>query len=149
MDEFVERVLIPGYTRGKTGANATKRVAERRHDDALLSGGLTTLGNLFADDLVVRQPPYLPWGAEHRTLAGVAALTGPISEHLNAMKMTVDRIVADGDTAIGLLRFPDLKTGENVIVAEELTVRDGKVAQARLYYHDTQAVPLNSARNRT
>ncbi|MFF4836722.1 hypothetical protein [Streptomyces sp. NPDC001315] len=64
------------------------------------------------------------------------------------MKMTIERIVVDGDTAIGLLRFPDLTTGENVVVAEELIVRDGKVAEARLDCHDTQAVPLNSARNR-
>ena len=129
----------------KTAADetdGTRSVVESMYE-ALLSGDAATLATMFTDDLVVRQPAYLPWGGTYRTPAGAIEVAGKIMEHLDMSQLKVDRVVADGADAIGFLRFPDRTTGDDVMVAEHLTVRDGRIAEACLYYHDTQAVPLS------
>ncbi|MFJ5845517.1 nuclear transport factor 2 family protein [Streptomyces sp. NPDC092903] len=125
----------------------TRRLARAMYD-AFQSGDATALGEVFAEDLVDHQPPFLPWGGDYHTLAGFGALGEKISAYLDVAGMRVERILADGDKAIGLLRFPDLKTGEDTVVIEEVTVRDGKVVETRLYYNDTKGIPLNSAGDR-
>ena len=128
----------------KTAADetdGTRSVVESMYE-ALLSGDAATLATMFTDDLVVRQPAYLPWGGTYRTPAAVAEISGKIMEHLDLSRMKVDRVLVDGTEAIGFLRIPD-RAGDDVIVAEHLTVRDGRIAEACLYYHDTQAVPLS------
>ena len=46
---------------------------------------------------------------------------------LDVAQMQVIRMVAEGDRAIGIIEMPDIATGEQILLAEESLIHDGKV----------------------
>ena len=118
---------------------ATRALVAQMYD-AILRGDFSSLLGLLADDLVVSEPSFLPYGGEYRGLEEFQVLIGKAVQHLDVAKIEVDRVVVDGDRAIAILRIPNLANGEYTVIAEESLVRDGKVAAMRIYFHDTQGL---------
>ena len=55
-------------------------------------------------------------------------------------RITVHYLVADGDTVIAVIGSPDRNTVQFNHFADESRVRDGKIAEMWLYYHDPQSM---------
>jgi hypothetical protein len=55
-------------------------------------------------------------------------------------KISADYLVADGDRVFGVIRMPDLKTGKDVLLAEESVIRDGSIVDMRIFFHDAQSL---------
>jgi hypothetical protein len=94
----------------------------------------------LADDVVVYEPWYLPYGGVYRGKQEFVGLFGKIDENLDVSGFTVNYLVADGDRVATYLSVPDATTGEFTEMIELATVRDGKISELKLFYYDPQAM---------
>ena len=108
--------------------------------DAVSAGDLDGVFNRLADDVLIREPEFLPYGGEYRGKELFWELVGKIAKTYDMTQIKADYIVADGERVIGVLRMPDLATGEDVLMAEESIIRDGKVVQMTVFVHDAQSL---------
>jgi uncharacterized protein len=91
----------------------------------------------FLDEsVVIFEPPYLPYGGIYRGRDGFRHLLGEISKYLDLSKLTVDYLVADHERVFGVLRARDRNGGQEVLLAEQSTLRAGKVIEMRIFYFD-------------
>jgi ketosteroid isomerase-like protein len=123
----------------ETQTETTRALLTRMYDSAA-RGDFADVLACLADDLVVHEPPYLPYGGIYDGVEAFQGLIGLVVQHLDVSKMVVDRMVADGDRVIGIIRMPAVATGEDILLAEESLVRDGKVAEIWVYYNETQGL---------
>ena len=108
--------------------------------DAVSAGDLGGVLDRLADDVVIREPEFLPYGGVYRGKEHFGDVVGKIAKTYDMTQIRADYIVADGERVIGVLRMPDLATGEDVLVAEESIIRDGKVVQMTVFVHDAQSL---------
>ena len=64
---------------------------------------------------------------------------------LDVSTLTADRYIAHGERVFGVYRIRDLGSGEDILMAEESVVRDGKVVEITVYFHDVRSM-LSRAR---
>jgi hypothetical protein len=118
---------------------ANRRLMQALYD-AVSAGDLDGVFSRLADDVVIREPAFLPYGGEYRGKELFGELVGKIAKTYDMTQIRADYLVADGERVIGVLRMPDLVTGEDVLVAEESVIRDGKVVQMTVFVHDAQSL---------
>jgi ketosteroid isomerase-like protein len=90
-----------------------------------------------SDDVVVHEPPYLPYGGDYAGKEAFLALFGKVAAALDTRTITLESIIADGDKVMAFVRACTKPTGEIARLVEESTIRDGKVVDIRVYYFDT------------
>jgi hypothetical protein len=108
--------------------------------DAGVRGDIEGLMSRLAPDVAVHEPAFLPYGAVYNGHQEFLGLFTKIAQVLDITKITIDYLVADGDRVIGVLRIPDPATGGQVLLAEQSTIRDGKIIEMRIFFHDTQSM---------
>jgi uncharacterized protein len=87
------------------------------------AGDVAAMMAMFAPDLVVHKPPFLPWGGTHHGRDGFTALFGRLNEYLDMMQVKAERLLADGPWVVNVLRIPDRRTGNDVLVIDEMLIR--------------------------
>jgi len=123
----------------ESAAERSRAVVMRMYDCAATQR-YDEVFDVLGVDLVVNEPPFLPYGAAYRGHDGFREMIGHVTQVLDVANMRVLRTIADGDRVIAILEMPDLATGKCVRLAEESLVRDGKVVETTLYYHDVQSL---------
>ena len=108
--------------------------------DAAISGDIEGVLGCLAEDVVVREPEFLPYGGTYSGRDTFLALFEKIVKCYDMTKISADYLVADGERVIGVLRMPDLKTGKDVLLAEQSTIRDGLIVDMRIFFHDAQSL---------
>jgi ketosteroid isomerase-like protein len=104
------------------------------------SGDLAAIAPLLADDIVVDEPGYLPYGKVYRGKEEFAGLLGLIVQYLDLTKVQVNYTIADGDRVAACLGIPDVTTGEMTHFIEQSTLRDGQIVEMKLFYYDAQSM---------
>lgn len=107
---------------------------------AAASGDLGAIAPLLADDVVVDEPAYLPYGKVYRGKEEFAGLLGMIGQYLDLTKVKVNYLIADGDRVAACLGIPDVTTGEMTHFIEQSTLRDGQIVEMKLFYYDPQSM---------
>lgn len=108
--------------------------------DAVTRADLPALEAVLADDIVVHEPAYLPYGGVCRGRDAFYGLVGEATKYLDVANVVIDQVIVDGDQGIGILRIPVLSTGAQAVIAEQSIVRDGKIVEMWIYFHDTQGL---------
>jgi ketosteroid isomerase-like protein len=90
----------------------------------------------LAPDVVVFEPGFLPMRGTYRGPDGLQALVGKVTSLLDLSGMQIDRVIADEDHVIVLTRVPIIGSQAEVNLAEMSIIRDGKVAEQRIFVHD-------------
>ena len=103
-------------------------------------GDLELFVSYLSDDFVLYEPPFLPYGGAYHGRQAMLEGFGKIGEYLDVSGLEVDHLVADGEHVIGILRAPDRATGELVLIAEESTLRDGKIVEMRVFFHEGRSL---------
>jgi hypothetical protein len=103
-------------------------------------GDLDAFVSFMSEDFVLHEPPFLPYGGAYRTKQGMLEGFAKICEYLDVSGLEIDHMVADGEHVIGILRAPDRATGELVLIAEESTLRDGKIVEMRVFFHEGRSL---------
>jgi ketosteroid isomerase-like protein len=107
---------------------------------AAASGDLGAIAPLLADDVVVDEPVYLPYGKVYRGKEEFAGLLGMIGQYLDLTNVKVNYLIADGDRVAACLGIPDVTTGEMTHFIEQSTLRDGQIVEMKLFYYDPQTM---------
>lgn len=94
----------------------------------------------LADDVVIHEPPFLPYGGVYRGKEEFAGLFLKLASLYDLSRVRTDYLVADGDRVFGVLRMPDLRTGEDAVVAERSIVRNGVVTDIMIFFHEAQSL---------
>ena len=103
---------------------------------AVLAGDVDALAAYFADDIVVSEPPFLPFGTVCHGKEAFMRLFPVINQYLDVTQVKVHHVVADGDRVIGCIGIPDRATGNLTHMLEQFTLCDGKVTAIQLFYYD-------------
>ena len=56
--------------------------------------------------------------------------------YLDVSSITVHYTIADGDRVAACVGITDVATGELTQFIEQFTIKDGKIVENRLFYHD-------------
>lgn len=107
---------------------------------ALVRGDIEATLSYVADDLVLREPAFLPYGDVYHGKDGMIAAVEKISKYLDVTRVETRYLVADGNRVFGVVSVPDARSGENVLLAEESIVRDGKVAEMTIFFHEARSL---------
>lgn len=108
--------------------------------DAAVDGRFDEVFSCLSEDLIVNEPPYLPYGAVYRGHDGFRELIRGVTRVLDVAQMKVLRMIAEGERVIGIIEMPDRATGEQILLAEESLVRDEKVVEITVYFHETRTL---------
>jgi hypothetical protein len=103
---------------------------------AVTSGDIEGFLSHLADDIVIDEPLYLPYGKVYRGKREFLELFPKLNQYVDASQIKVHYLIADGDRVAACLGLPDVNTGKAVHLLEQSTLRDGKVAEIKLFYYD-------------
>jgi ketosteroid isomerase-like protein len=123
-----------------TASNASSRDLMTRMYDSAAKADYDDVFACLSGDLVVNEPPFLPYGDTYRGHDGFRNLIGKVTQVLDVSQMRVIRMVADGDRAIGIIEMPDVATGQQILLAEESLIHDGKVVEITVYFHEPRTL---------
>jgi ketosteroid isomerase-like protein len=108
---------------------------------ALATNDMPGFLDKLASDVVISEPAFLPYGGTYTGRDVFVRSVGPqVSGLLKMPTLVVDRLLIEGDCAIAIVRVEVAATGEQIEVAEELVVRDGKVVGVRVFVHDAASL---------
>jgi len=112
------------------------------------AGAQARLLACFAEDVVIREAPSLPYGGDWHGHAGVLALMDRLSEVYERATFADRTVYADGDDVFVLLRstvrFRASGREFRNTVLQHITFRDGLITSMSPFHWDTQAVVLLS-----
>lgn len=111
--------------------NQTRVIVSGLFGEAALAG--------MHDDVVLEEPDFLPYGGTHHGVEGFRDVMVGASQILDLSRTTLDGVLADGEHAVRFLRVTLRDTDEEVAVAEEIRLREGKVASVRVFWFDHHA----------
>jgi len=105
-------------------------------------GALDEAQSYMADDLVIRQAEFLPYGGSY-SKETFPVLAARMSRYIDIRNARLIRVLADGEYVFVLLTVPDVRTGHPCIQGIQILLRDGKFAENTIFYHDagSMAVP--------
>lgn len=100
------------------------------------AGDIQRAASFVADDVVIVEPTYLPYGGVYHGKEEFLKIVGIVYDYLDVSKTAVHYTIAEGDRVAACIGIPDQKTGKLTHMIEESTFRDGKIAHIQLFYYD-------------
>lgn len=94
---------------------------------------------LMDDDIVIRQPEFLEWGGAYVGKSGFPELAAKMSKYIDMSSTKIERIVADGDVVFSIHRTKEADSDREALLAVQMTIRDGKLIENRVYYHQASS----------
>lgn len=111
--------------------------------DAFARGDLETAASFFSDKLVLHEPESLPYGGVYSGLQEVGSIVSQIARRLDLSKLTIERLVGDGDDVVALVTASwngDNGKRTEARLSEWFTFLDRKVVEIRAFYWDVAAL---------
>jgi len=103
---------------------------------AAKAGDVDGFFSALSPEVVIKEPNFLPYGGTYRGINEFRALFGDVANLLDMSSLTVDRVVVDGDHAVGLIRLSTTSGDRQIRLAEFSILHDGKVAEMEIFVHD-------------
>jgi uncharacterized protein len=119
---------------------ATHDVVSRFYE-AALSADLDVLSDLLHPDVVISEPPALPFGGEHAGRPAALALLQILFDAIDLDAVVIESIIAGGERAAAFLRIPfRAADGVEILVCETFVVREASIVEIRPFYFDTATI---------
>ncbi len=108
------------------------------------AGDWATVESHMSDDLVIHEPPSLPFGGDWCGRDALQRLFAHVMGYWDDPQVTIERVVGDDDWAVGILTFAmtSKQTGRRFTqrMAEVSRFEGGKVVETHIHYFDTAEV---------
>jgi ketosteroid isomerase-like protein len=92
--------------------------------------------SLLSDDVRVIEPLFMPFGKTYYGKDEFIGLAQVLPNYLDVSSITVHHTIADGDRVAACVGIKDVATGELTQFIEQFTLKDGKIVENRVFYHD-------------
>ena len=103
-------------------------------------GDLRGVLALLDEKVRVIEPSFLPYGGTYEGHDSFLKLFALIQEkYFDDSKLTIDYIAVEGPHALVMARAPGWK-GEEVVLAEEVLVRNGRIVEIKIYMHQAPTI---------
>ena len=112
----------------------TRQVVSAIHA-ASAKGDLDAERQLFSPDLVIEEPPYLPYGGTFHGYDGFIALATQAIKFVDFSSLVLESLTVEGNLAFAVVRVR-LLTGTEVIATEQWQVEDGRAVHCRISWFD-------------
>lgn len=107
---------------------------------AALDGDVETVLASVAEDFVLFEPPFLPYGGTFEGVAGLQRLLAEATQILELPTMTLEYVFGEGERVCAVITCDLRDGGQRATVLEEWIVRDGKISWGRVYWFDPTLV---------
>jgi hypothetical protein len=108
---------------------------------ALASNDISGFLGTLASDVVIIEPAFLPYGGTYTSRdVFVRSVAPQLGSALEMSTLTLDSLFVEGDRAMSIFRVQVAATGEQMVIAEELVVHEGKVVEMRVFVHDAPSL---------
>ncbi|HTD72800.1 MAG TPA: nuclear transport factor 2 family protein [Steroidobacteraceae bacterium] len=122
----------------------TRRVVRAIHA-ASASGDLDKERQLFSPDLVIEEPPYLPYGGTYHGYDGFLRLASQAVKFVDFSSLVLDSLTVEGNLAFAVCRVR-LLSGAEIIATEQWQVENGLAVHCRISWFDaTPAQAISEA----
>ena len=99
-------------------------------------GDVEGVFSYLSEDVAVIEPVFLPFGKAYHGKDEFLGLAQILPNYLDVSKITVHYTIADGDRVAACVGITDVATGELTHFIEQFTLRDGKIVENRVFYHN-------------
>lgn len=103
---------------------------------AALAGDAGPLLDCLHPDLVVHEPPYLPYGGDYTGPEEFLRLLGMATQIVDGPSVQIVDVVAEGDRLVLLMTARCIGQSEPVHIAEHWILRKGKVIDVRVFWYN-------------
>jgi ketosteroid isomerase-like protein len=107
-------------------------------------GDLDRVQELMADDLVIHQPAYLPYGGSYRK-SQFPQLAATMSRYIVMRSARVVNLIAEGEYVFVVLAVPDARTGHECTQGVQIRLRDGQLVENHVFFHDAGSMARPAA----
>jgi ketosteroid isomerase-like protein len=113
----------------------------REFFDAGSRGDFGRVQELMADDIVIHQAAFLPYGGTY-TKDRFPELAASMSRYIRMSEAKLVSMVAEGDHVFVVLSVPDARTGHLCTQAIQIRLRDGRFAENHIFFHDAGSMSV-------
>jgi ketosteroid isomerase-like protein len=124
-----------------TLTDGNRTLIQNLYDSVIERNDMDEFASYLSDDLVVHEPPCLPYGGTYRGKEALFNLIPTIAQIIDLSTLEVDHLTADGDRVIAIIRAAGIERGTHVHLAEESRILDGEVVEMRVYCFDHPSLP--------
>jgi ketosteroid isomerase-like protein len=110
--------------------------------EAIAARDMAAFADLVDPDYQVVQPPWLPYGGTHSGLEAVGEMFRQVVRLFDVSRIELRSLTAEGERAWAHFVVPTRATGEEVLVAEEWSVVDGRARSVRVWFYDPAPLRL-------
>ncbi len=111
---------------------------------AMRDGDIPAAAALLDPDVVLHEPPSLPYSGVHHGFDAVVAVMGQASAVLDVGNVQVEQIFADADRVVALIEVPIRAATDSRIrsmsLAECFRLQAGKIVEIRPFYWNAAAL---------
>jgi ketosteroid isomerase-like protein len=120
----------------------TRQVVRAIHA-ASARGDIDSERQLFSPDLIIEEPPYLPYGGTFHGYDGFLDLASQAVKYVDFSSLVLESLTVEGNLAFAVVRVR-LLAGAEIIATEEWRVEDGLAVHCRISWFDASpATELN------
>jgi len=99
-------------------------------------GDVEGVFSFLSDDVAILEPRFMPFGKAYHGKDEFMGLAQVLPNYLDVSAITVHYTIADGDRVAACVGITDVATGELTQFIEQFTIKDGKIVENRVFYHD-------------
>ncbi|MEU9153219.1 nuclear transport factor 2 family protein [Streptomyces sp. NPDC048417] len=100
------------------------------------NGDVEGVFSYLSEDVAVIEPVFLPFGKAYHGKDEFLGLAQVLPNYLDVSKITVHYTIADGDRVAACVGITDVATGELTHFIEQFTLKEGKIIENRVFYHN-------------
>ena len=112
----------------------TRRVVSAIHN-AAVSRDLEEERLLFSPDLIIEEPPYLPYGGVYHGHEGFLQVATLAAQYVDFSSLALESLTVEGNLAFVVLKVK-LWSGADVIATEEWRIEGGVAVHLRISWFD-------------
>jgi ketosteroid isomerase-like protein len=95
---------------------------------------------IMAPDIVIRQPPFLPYGGTYIGRDAFPALAAKMTQYIDMKNARLVHLVAGPDVSFAVQQVTDIRTGRDCLMCVQMTIRHGQLVETQVFYHEVQSL---------
>jgi hypothetical protein len=108
--------------------------------NAAKDGNVELLLSCYADDLVVYEPSFLPYGGQYRGMKEFMGLWSELVKYMDPLSIKLGPMVADGDRVVCHWTVKTTSHDSECNMCESYVVRDEKITEIRIYFNELGSI---------
>lgn len=105
--------------------------------DGVAAGDIASFWEAMHPDVVLHEPPHLPYGGTYRGIEEFKRCFSPLVEVIDPGAIELVDLIVDGDIVVPLMKSKLVESGDDMYVMERWRLEDGKIREIRVFWFDT------------